>query len=297
MKRNLQYKLFTATSRFALTALVLVQTTFAQPAAAPTDARLGKKVRYQTRQASVQDVVQNLVEQVGLKYDWDKSRAQTDPLCRRWVRNVAIDGKTCSQALEEILKPVGLRYQVEKGVVVLSRQSSGAAPAVSSTAEPKPAAAGSADPRLAKKVTFATQQASVQDIVQKLTQQVGLKYDWDKSRAQTDSLCRRWVRNVDFKDKPCREALEETLKPVGLRYEVQNGVLVLSRQPKSTPPPRAGASFNDSSVQVEPVRAEVNAPNPPAQPADPPVRLAVLRPDQMPELKGRPLCVYNFTSW
>jgi RNA polymerase sigma factor (sigma-70 family) len=238
-------------------------------AAGSAEPRLAKPVTFATQQASVQDIVQNLVEQVGLKYDWNKSHAQTDPLCRNWVRNVAIDGKTCSQALEDILKPVGLRYQVEKGVVVLSRRPSGQ----------EKAAAPSADPRLAKTVTFATEQASVQDIVQKLTEQVGLKYDWNKSHAQTDPLCRNWVRNVDFKDKPCSEALEEILKPVGLQYEVQDGVLVLSRQPKSTPPPAAGTSFNDLPVQVVPVR------------------LAALRPDQMPELKGRPLCVYNFTSW
>ncbi len=27
------------------------------------------------------------------------------------------------------------------------------------------------------------------------------------------------------------------------------------------------------------------------------VRVGPLAPSQMPELKGRPLCVYNFTSW
>ncbi len=189
MKSDLQYRLFTATSEFVFTAFVLVQTTFAQPAAALTDARLGKKVKYQTQQASVQDIVQNLVEQVGLKYDWNKSHAQTDPLCRRWVRN------------------------------------------------------------------------------------------------------------VDFKDNPCSEALEEILKPVGLRYEVQDGVLVLARQAKSTPPPPAGGSLNDSPAQVALVRGDINALNQPAQPPNAPVRLAALHPDQMPELNGRALCVYNFTSW
>jgi hypothetical protein len=28
-----------------------------------------------------------------------------------------------------------------------------------------------------------------------------------------------------------------------------------------------------------------------------PIRLSPLHPDQIEELKGRPLCVYNFTSW
>ncbi|MGB7768833.1 MAG: protein kinase [Verrucomicrobiia bacterium] len=88
-------------------------------------ALLQSKVKYAAKQASVQDIVQNLAEQAGLKYDWQKSFAQTDPLCRQWVRNVIIDGKTCQQALDQILKPVGLRYQVENDVLVLSRQDEG----------------------------------------------------------------------------------------------------------------------------------------------------------------------------
>ena len=88
-----------------------------------TDARLRSKVKYTSKQASVQDIVQSLAEQVGLRYDWQKSFDQTDPLCRQWVFNVAIEGKTCDEALEQVLKPVGLRYQVEKGVLVLSRQA------------------------------------------------------------------------------------------------------------------------------------------------------------------------------
>ena len=86
---------------------------------------LEKKVEYSTKQASVQDIVRSLAEQVGLKYNWQKSFDQTDPLCRQWVRNVTIDGKTCQQALEQILNPVNLRYQVEDGVLVLSRQDQG----------------------------------------------------------------------------------------------------------------------------------------------------------------------------
>ncbi|HXR04228.1 MAG TPA: STN domain-containing protein [Verrucomicrobiae bacterium] len=97
-------------------------------AAGSADPRLEKKVVYSTKQASVQDIVRSLAELVGLKYNWQKSFDQTDPLCRKWVWNVTIDGKTCQQALEQILKPVGLRYQVEDGVLVLSRQDEGSGP-------------------------------------------------------------------------------------------------------------------------------------------------------------------------
>jgi beta-lactamase regulating signal transducer with metallopeptidase domain len=113
-----------------LAGLTLVTLTDAQNQAKPqpgnlSDPRLEKKVEYSSQQASVQDIVRNLAEQVGLKYDWQKSFNQTDPLCRRWVWSVTIDGKTCQQALEQILKPVGLRYQVDDGVLVLSRQDEG----------------------------------------------------------------------------------------------------------------------------------------------------------------------------
>jgi serine/threonine protein kinase len=95
---------------------------------AAADTRFGRQVKYTSEQASVQDIVQSLAEQVGLRYDWQKSFAQTDPLCRQWVRNVAIEGKTCNEALEQVLKPVGLRYQLEEGVLVLSRQDEGTQP-------------------------------------------------------------------------------------------------------------------------------------------------------------------------
>ena len=105
------------------------QTTLAQTPAGPADTRLGSKVKYTSEQASVQDIVQSLAEQVGLRYDWQKSHDQTDPLCRQWVRNVVIEGKTCNEALEQVLKPVNLRYQLEEGVLVLSRQDEGTSPA------------------------------------------------------------------------------------------------------------------------------------------------------------------------
>jgi C-terminal processing protease CtpA/Prc len=128
MKRNLKYTLVLAASGLLLTALALEQTILAQAAAGTADTRLGSKVKYTSEQASVQDIVQSLAEQVGLRYDRQKSFTQTDPLCRQWVRNVAIEGKTCNEALEQVLKPVGLCYQLEAGVLVLSRQAKGTHP-------------------------------------------------------------------------------------------------------------------------------------------------------------------------
>ncbi len=198
--------MFAASCAFAEPHTNSSRTTNAEP-------RLEKKVKYATAQASVQDIAQSLAQQVGLQYDWQRSHNQTDPECRQWVRNVAIEGKTCREALEQVLSPVGLRYQVENGTLVLYRDKS--------------KSAGS-NP-LEKKVKYSAQKASVQDVVQALAQQVGLKYDFQTSLNQTRPLCQRWVNNVAIENKTCREALEEVLKPVGLRYEIENGVLVLNR--------------------------------------------------------------------
>lgn len=40
-----------------------------------------------------------------------------------------------------------------------------------------------------------------------------------------------------------------------------------------------------------------NALNQATRPLSAPIRLSALHPEQLEELKGRPLCVYNFTSW
>ena len=73
MKRNLKNMLVMAASGLLLTALALAQTTFAQAAKGPADPRLERKIKYTSEQASVQDIVQSLAEQVGLKYDRQKS--------------------------------------------------------------------------------------------------------------------------------------------------------------------------------------------------------------------------------
>src|ERR1019366_9299447 len=134
------YTLVMAASVLLLTAPALEQTILAQAAAGPADTRLGSKVKYTSEQASVQDIVQSLAEQVGLRYDRQKSFTQTDQLCRNWVRNVAIEDKTCAQALEQILKPFGLGYQVAEGVLVLSRQAKSVPPSIAYvTTAPAPA--------------------------------------------------------------------------------------------------------------------------------------------------------------
>ena len=70
---------------------------------------------------SLQYAVKEVVQQAGLRYDFNTSFRNTDPLCRRWV-TPRIQNKTCGKALQEILDPFGLTYKIEDGAVVLEKK-------------------------------------------------------------------------------------------------------------------------------------------------------------------------------
>jgi hypothetical protein len=74
-----------------------------------------------TDRISVQYAAADLLKQVGVDYDFEKSRANLDDLARRWV-TPNITGETCEAALEMLLRPLDCRYDVENGKVVLKRK-------------------------------------------------------------------------------------------------------------------------------------------------------------------------------
>lgn len=69
---------------------------------------------------SVQYAVMEVVKQAGLRYDFDTSRRNTDPICRQFIMP-NIQNQPCRQALTSILRPVGLTYRITNGVVVLEK--------------------------------------------------------------------------------------------------------------------------------------------------------------------------------
>jgi hypothetical protein len=159
----------------------------------------------QESKVSVQYAVISVASRAGLGYNWQKSFDQTDPACRIWVSNPPAESVPFATAMRQILDPVGLRYEVEDGKVVLYRATD-----LSNL-----------------RVNYYADKKSVQYIVIDLAQQVGLGYNWDKSFAATDPECRRFVYDVPIKDQPFHEAMADILDPVGLRYEVENGEVVL----------------------------------------------------------------------
>jgi hypothetical protein len=185
------------------------------------------KVTYLATQASVQDAVKSIAHQAGLGYNWQKSFDQTDPACRTWVRNPRINGIPFATAIRQVLDPVGLRYEVENGEVVLYRTPNGLPPGAtldtSTPVEPSPEL-------LRRKVNYYTAQKSVQYIVIDLAHQVGLGYNWDKSFAATDPDCRRFVYNLSIKNQSFGNAMAAVLDHVQLGFRLEGDQVVLYRR-------------------------------------------------------------------
>jgi len=70
---------------------------------------------------TVQYAVIELAHQAGLGYNWEKSFENTDPVCRHYIQP-NIEDETCSDALSKILDPVGLRYNILGGEIVLEKK-------------------------------------------------------------------------------------------------------------------------------------------------------------------------------
>ena len=86
------------------------------------------------------------------------------------------------------------------------------------------------DVRLTKRISYSVDKASVQNIVKAMAEKADLKYDFTKSQSNTGELCRRWVYNVDVKDKPLDEAIKGILEPFGLTYKLEADAIVLYKK-------------------------------------------------------------------
>ena len=174
------------------------------------------KIKYQTEKASVQDIVKNMAMQAGMEYNWQKSFDQTDPICRRYVNNVRIKSVPFAEAMHKILDPVGLRYEIENGAIVLYKTADEQSSSVPG------------DP-LSAVINYKTDKKSVQYVVIDLAKQAGLGYNWQKSFSQTDPDCRRWIEGLSIKNQLFGKAMARVLDPVGLSFKVEGDQVVLYR--------------------------------------------------------------------
>jgi hypothetical protein len=70
---------------------------------------------------AVEYAVIEIAKQAGLRYNWDESYRNTDPVCRRWVKPHIVN-VPCQQALSQILDPVGLTYELRGDEIILKRR-------------------------------------------------------------------------------------------------------------------------------------------------------------------------------
>ena len=169
------------------------------------------KITYIAQQASVQDIVQTIAAQAGLAYNRQKSFDQTNPDCRRWVTDIRLQQFSFGAAMRQLLQPGGLTYQIEEGAVVLYRDPN------------PPRGAGAL-------VSYAAAGKTAQYIALELAAQVGLGYDFPKSVAETAPECQKFVDHIAVEQVTFDAAMTELLDPVGLRYIVEDGKVVLYRK-------------------------------------------------------------------
>jgi len=169
------------------------------------------KITYIAQQASVQDIVQTIAAQAGLSYNWQKSFDQTKPDCARWVYDIRLLQIPFAAAMRQLLQPGGLTFRIEDGAVVLDR-------------DPNPPRGTDA------LLDYASAGKTVQYVAIDLADQVGLGYDFNKSFAQTDPDCRKYVGSVVILEQSFDAAMTQILDPLGLRYQVEDGKVVLYRK-------------------------------------------------------------------
>jgi hypothetical protein len=70
---------------------------------------------------AIQYAVIELAKQADLGYDFETSLANTKPTCTKWI-TPQIEEITLREALDGILKPEGLTYELRDGKVVLKKK-------------------------------------------------------------------------------------------------------------------------------------------------------------------------------
>jgi hypothetical protein len=83
--------------------------------------------RAKTDRISLQYAVAELARQAGLAYDFKTSQANTAPACARFV-TPKIEGIALREALDKMLLPEGLSYEILGGKVVLKKREPGVTP-------------------------------------------------------------------------------------------------------------------------------------------------------------------------
>lgn len=80
---------------------------------------LNQPVTAAAAKASIQTLVQQMAEQIGLRYDWNGSADQTDGRCRLFVYDFSVTNMPLQEALEKLLAPHHLTYVIRNHTITL----------------------------------------------------------------------------------------------------------------------------------------------------------------------------------
>jgi serine/threonine protein kinase len=156
---------------------------------------------------SLQYAVIDLAKQIGFTYDFHRSQKNVGEISRHWVqpqiRNVPF-----REAMKELLAPLGVAYDMEGATIVL-------VPGISlNKPYPQPYADAPTD------------KISLQFAVEAIARQAGLTNQPDVSRNNLGDKARIWV-TPDIQNESLKDALDQLLKPHGVKYRVSDGQIIL----------------------------------------------------------------------
>lgn len=190
--------------------------TLKKPYPAPAQGRKANEL-------TILDAVAIICGQVGVPFLSERSLGEAEPMCLRMV-SPELAGLPAAKALEQLLQPQGLSYEVDEEGLYL-----------------KPAKATRWEQNMRRKVALRKpyearypgaprDHLSVQSAVSMICAQADIPFQGEKSFHATDPFCRQWV-SPEFQDLRVRAALERILGPVGLRYGVDDNGVYLRRGP------------------------------------------------------------------
>jgi len=179
-----------------------------------------------THKIAVQYAVFEIAKQALLGYNFGQSSNNLGQLASHLIEP-DINNETLRAALNKILTPLGIGYQLERGEIILVRK----------TNRPPPQRGSAVDRRVTLMPPYKvrTDEASRKRIclhlaVQLLLQQAGIEYDRQTSDKNTRPTSRRWIQpRID--NLPLRRALNEILRPLDLNFRIERNRLVLVLQP------------------------------------------------------------------
>jgi hypothetical protein len=201
-----------------------------------------------TDKISLARAVAAVSAQAGYKYEWKKSADNIGRLYTRYTYP-EIENIPWEEAMEELLSPLGIAYELDDRDVILvmadGREPPGTSASVRSARRPVPAPKANTVVTLKAPYSLPEfkngepqERISLTFAVRALCNQAGYKLSWTRSKENVGSLLSQWTYQPEIENMPWEEAMTELLSPLGVTYEVvgRDVILVMAdgREPPGT---------------------------------------------------------------